>query len=304
VFIEERNNTWNTPYLFNAKELDEETGLYYYGARYYDPRTSIWLSTDPLQEKYPSVSTYAYCGNNPVMNIDPTGMDWYEYTDKDGNSQTLWRKSQDKTYTDDNGNIWNNIGENYLSMSGDNATLFTQHTNDKGELYLRSSVYNLADEKSTNSLTSTLGDILSKGSAIAGVIGGTAEGSKATFRLTNSKGALDFKFYGNGWTGNQWVTPNSMSNLGKVVGWASRAAGVLSIGISVNTFLQSTTIENKVKHGLDAFMGELGYVPVAGTAISVFWNLGGKQLHWNHIENYVMPAIQMELPPYSYMPFK
>lgn len=41
VFIEERNNTWNTPYLFNAKELDEETGLYYYGARYYDPRTSI-----------------------------------------------------------------------------------------------------------------------------------------------------------------------------------------------------------------------------------------------------------------------
>ena len=35
VFIEERNNTWNTPYLFNAKEFDEETGMYYYGARYY-----------------------------------------------------------------------------------------------------------------------------------------------------------------------------------------------------------------------------------------------------------------------------
>ena len=34
VFIEERNNTWNTPYLFNAKEFDEETGMYYYGARY------------------------------------------------------------------------------------------------------------------------------------------------------------------------------------------------------------------------------------------------------------------------------
>ena len=33
VFIEERNNTWNTPYLFNGKEFDEETGMYYYGAR-------------------------------------------------------------------------------------------------------------------------------------------------------------------------------------------------------------------------------------------------------------------------------
>jgi RHS repeat-associated protein len=75
VFIEERNNTWNTPYLFNAKELDEETGLYYYGARYYDPRTSIWLSTDPLQEKYPSISPYVYCAQNPVKLVDPDGKD-------------------------------------------------------------------------------------------------------------------------------------------------------------------------------------------------------------------------------------
>ena len=51
VFIEERNNTWNTPYLFNAKELDEETGMYYYGARYYEPRLGLWMSTDPLGEK-------------------------------------------------------------------------------------------------------------------------------------------------------------------------------------------------------------------------------------------------------------
>ena len=48
VFIEERNNTWNTPYLFNAKEYDEETGMYYYGARYYEPRISLWMSVDPI----------------------------------------------------------------------------------------------------------------------------------------------------------------------------------------------------------------------------------------------------------------
>ena len=73
VFIEERNNTWNTPFLFNAKELDEETGLYYYGARYYDPRVSNWISADPLQEKYPNVSTYIYCANNPINNVDLRG---------------------------------------------------------------------------------------------------------------------------------------------------------------------------------------------------------------------------------------
>jgi len=82
VFIEERNNKWNTPYLFNAKELDEETGLYYYGVRYYDPRVSVWLSADPLAEERPWLSPYAYSSNNPVNRIDPTGLIDYAINDK------------------------------------------------------------------------------------------------------------------------------------------------------------------------------------------------------------------------------
>ena len=77
VFIEERNNIWNTPYLINAKEFDEETGLYYYGARYYDSRLSLWMSTDPLEEKYPNISSYCYSNNNPIKYIDPDGNDWF-----------------------------------------------------------------------------------------------------------------------------------------------------------------------------------------------------------------------------------
>ena len=73
VFIEERNNTWNTPYLFNAKEFDEETGMYYYGARYYEPRLSLWISVDKEGEKMPSISSFAYCKNNPTSAIDPDG---------------------------------------------------------------------------------------------------------------------------------------------------------------------------------------------------------------------------------------
>ena len=77
VFIEELSSSakLNTPFLFNGKELDEETGLYYYGARYYDPRTSLWLSTDPMELKYPNVSTYVYCLNNPVKLIDTNGQE-------------------------------------------------------------------------------------------------------------------------------------------------------------------------------------------------------------------------------------
>jgi len=60
-------------YAFNAKELDEENGMYYYSARYYAPPT--FISRDPMFEKYPSISPYAYCANNPMKFVDPTGED-------------------------------------------------------------------------------------------------------------------------------------------------------------------------------------------------------------------------------------
>ena len=75
VFVERRigSSGHETPFLFNGKELDEETGLYYYGARYYDPKMSVWYSTDPMEEKYPWVTTYGYCLNNPINSIDFEG---------------------------------------------------------------------------------------------------------------------------------------------------------------------------------------------------------------------------------------
>ncbi|MBP5454890.1 MAG: hypothetical protein J6Y37_00125, partial [Paludibacteraceae bacterium] len=73
VFVEERNGTWASPYLFNAKELDEETGLYYYGARYLDPNSTRWLSVDPMWEKYVGMTPYNYCAGNPVIYVDPDG---------------------------------------------------------------------------------------------------------------------------------------------------------------------------------------------------------------------------------------
>lgn len=86
VFIEERNNTWNTPYLFNAKEYDEETGMYYYGARYYEPRISLWMSTNPLWEKKMQFSPYNFVSNNPLNRIDPIGLTDYNV---DGEIRTI-----------------------------------------------------------------------------------------------------------------------------------------------------------------------------------------------------------------------
>jgi RHS repeat-associated protein len=80
----EKRSLWATRYKFNAKEKDEETGLYYYGARYYTPDLSVWLSVDPMSDEYPGLSAYNYCANNPVMLVDPDGRAFTDFKDKEG----------------------------------------------------------------------------------------------------------------------------------------------------------------------------------------------------------------------------
>ena len=73
LLVDEHSSSEDLPYKFNGKELDEETGLYYYGARYLNPTSSVWYGVDPLFEKYPSLSAYNYCAGNPINAIDPDG---------------------------------------------------------------------------------------------------------------------------------------------------------------------------------------------------------------------------------------
>jgi RHS repeat-associated protein len=75
VLLEETMGGWLTPYKFNAKEMDGESGLYYYGARYYDPGKVVFYGVDPLGDKFPGWSCYAYCLNNPIRLIDQDGME-------------------------------------------------------------------------------------------------------------------------------------------------------------------------------------------------------------------------------------
>jgi len=74
VFVDQRSTGFGTPYKFNAKELDCESGYYYYSARYYDPRMARFLSVDPLAGEMPEWGSYTYTFNNPLKYIDPTGM--------------------------------------------------------------------------------------------------------------------------------------------------------------------------------------------------------------------------------------
>ena len=72
-FVNQRTGSFSSMYTFSAKEKDTETGYSYFGARYYSSDLSIWLSVDPMSDKYPSLSPYTYCANNPIRIIDPSG---------------------------------------------------------------------------------------------------------------------------------------------------------------------------------------------------------------------------------------
>jgi RHS repeat-associated protein len=74
--VNEYNSDWSSgqvpDFKFNGKELDEESGMYYFEARYQSP--PVFISRDPLFEARPYMSPYAYCSNSPVNRVDPNGM--------------------------------------------------------------------------------------------------------------------------------------------------------------------------------------------------------------------------------------
>ncbi|MCK5148081.1 RHS repeat-associated core domain-containing protein [bacterium] len=125
-------------FTFTGKERDDEggTGWFYFGARYYDPAIGRWLTPDPLASKYPGLSPYNYCGNNPLVNIDTDGQDYFY--------------------------LYSNNKINGLQHAG---ILITNHEEGKGgfDLYSKNGVYLDGSPKYDNAINfSTLEDVATK----------------------------------------------------------------------------------------------------------------------------------------------
>ena len=114
LLVDEHSSSEELPYKFNGKQFDDETGLYYYGARYMNPMASIWYGVDPLAEKYVNIGSYIYCHSSPIMLIDPTGEgDYYAKngsylgTDKKNDNLIYIQYSSGKTKFEINGKYQN-----------------------------------------------------------------------------------------------------------------------------------------------------------------------------------------------------
>lgn len=77
MWYNQQASAYNERFKFTGKERDSESKYDYFGARYYASALPLWLSVDPLADKYPYISPYAYCGWNPIKYVDPNGK-WLE----------------------------------------------------------------------------------------------------------------------------------------------------------------------------------------------------------------------------------
>ena len=130
-FIDQRTTSWNARFTFSAKEKDAETGYSYFGSRYYTSDLSIWLSVDPMSDKYPSMSPYVYCANNPIKLVDPNGEDFeteIDYTNKTITIKaTYYTANCNKELLQKGVDAWNKqSGQySYVMGEGENAMDFT-----------------------------------------------------------------------------------------------------------------------------------------------------------------------------------
>ena len=133
-FVDQRTSGYSERFTFTGKERDEETGYGYFGARYMDHELmTMWLSVDPMADKYPSISPYAYCAWNPVKLVDPDGNDWYR--SEDGRNY-CWRKGDDAEF-EKGGQTFHNIGTTYDHEVGNMTIHYNQ--NDAEYIYYSTS---------------------------------------------------------------------------------------------------------------------------------------------------------------------
>ena len=166
-------------FYFTGKKLDDESGLFYYGARYYDPKLGRFITADTIVQNPTDPQTlnrYSYVSNNPINRIDPTGHSWKKFWKKFGDFISPLGRA---IVTGD----WKNFGWQLLNIAtmvlAPNPWIFAS-----GALAYTSRGLSNVGEGWSNSLSQATG----YASIVAGVIGAGVEIAKQYNSFKNTTG--------------------------------------------------------------------------------------------------------------------
>jgi RHS repeat-associated protein len=242
-------------YKFTGKELDTETGYFHFGARAYDGRIGRWNVIDPLNSQRPGLSPYNYCQNNPIAFVDPSGMLDTKYVDEEGNPLAETNDGNDATVTVSN-------SQDFLDDFNNTSVLARDSEIKNSEWITKYGIQLTAEE-----------GVQVSGWAIASLAMGVEvlnyKYGELTYRIFNKAGNLDPHIYINGWGGG----PVQVAKIGKTLKFVSRTLGVISVGISMNSYINGNI--NEYELGSDLVMSGVGVLGGAyGAAASLGYEVG------------------------------
>ena len=304
LLVDEHSSSEELPYKFNGKQFDDETGLYYYGARYMNPITSLWYGVDPLAEKYANICSYTYCHDNPIRLIDPTGL----YDEDTAKKVASERGAQ---YHKDN-----ESGEWFVTMDETRTKAYTTGgtlTRDFGPKKLPIIVDNMiVNDFST---------------PIAGLADIAAY--KRTKDISKMYNSMFTQYLYNGrltqidQTGKIWRNANTsrlvnqtlnkklpmFTRYSNIFGWVAAIPTTLDIGGSIYKGFTSSTIQDQSYYLTEGVLKTPSYIPYLGT----LWGLGfdhavrptqenGAKNIDNAIKHGADPAIIFIIPGLGYVP--
>ena len=277
-FVNERTSSYNERFTFTGKERDSETDFSYFGARYYDSDILTgWLSVDPMADKYPSLSPYAYCAWNPVRLVDPDGE---EIAMNDDGWNVNHREKTITKVSDNGGNFaqieYNNSGE-IINTSFSSIDDFTYqyenmgYTVNRGEKQSESSIG--IDVENETSLSGNAPIGMGITSDLIGEVGNAMYNEKNGTWIGKDGKVRSMSWGGNQYTGGKnkfaKVTSQRLKFAGKLLGISSQI--INAYDIEINFQQGNITQGGRI---LEHSMNLLSAIPLFGTVISISYELG------------------------------
>ena len=276
------------PFVFTGKERDEETGYGYFGARYMDHELmTMWLSVDPMADKYPSISPYAYCAWNPVKLVDPDGME--SLVNDDG--WIINHENKIVTRVSDNGG-----NQKQYTTSLDGFCFSYEMNVDDFIQGCQADGYKIKESPSF-----LVGIGMTAGATVSSIINKSifesASKNYNELKQISDELHLDLDY------------SKEISKVDKFVRGAKICGNMLNLsGIFLSTYQlkNSDNIEDAIFYSMDCFMGCFGGIPhPVAKALSFGWALCGRQVTKAQVESYkVLWGLGLNPFDISFAPFK